>query len=98
MHKLVLALSLAMAVASPFMQIKSLDQFPVNSDDLEIQIICCLCLVGITLVLAGMALLAPRLMRERRIPPISGDEAFDWSTVVERTAMGSPPLGGPLRI
>ena len=51
-YQVVLFLLLAMVIISPLMQINSPDQFPIAGDDLEIQIICGLCGVGIFLVLA----------------------------------------------
>ena len=53
-YQIVLFLLLAMVVISPFMQISSPDQFPIAGDDLEIQIICGLCGIGILLILARL--------------------------------------------
>src|SRR5947209_18621787 len=50
--QIVLILLLLMAVLSPFMQLSSFDQFPAAGDDLETQIICGLCGIGILLALA----------------------------------------------
>ena len=52
--QIVLILLLLMAVLSPLMQLGQLDQFPVAGDDLETQIICGLCGIGILLVLARL--------------------------------------------
>ena len=52
--QIVLILLLMMAVLSPLMQLGQLDQFPVAGDDLETQIICGLCGIGILLVLARL--------------------------------------------
>ncbi len=54
LRKLVLILMLVMAVASPFMQLDSWDKFPVATDDLELQIIMNLCMLGMFFVLAGI--------------------------------------------
>ena len=59
--QIVLILLLLMAVVSPFMQLGQLDQFPVAGDDLETQIICGLCGIGILLVLAGILQLVQNL-------------------------------------
>ena len=39
-----------MVVATPFLQVDSLDQFPVSTDDFEAQLTCTLCLLGMFLV------------------------------------------------
>ena len=52
LRKLVLVLMLAMAVASPFMQLDSWDMFPTATDDLELRIIMNLCVLGMFFVLA----------------------------------------------
>ena len=59
--QIVLILLLLMAVLSPLMQLNSFDQFPVAGDDLETQIICVLCGIGILLVLAGILQLVQNL-------------------------------------
>jgi len=58
--QIVLVLLLLMAVFSPFMQLYSPDQFPIAGDDIETQIICGLCGIGILLVLARILQLVQR--------------------------------------
>lgn len=54
--KLVLILMLAMAVASPFMQLDSWDKFPVATGDIELQMIMNLCVLGMFFVFARILL------------------------------------------
>ncbi len=56
LRKLVLILMLVMAVVSPFMQLDSWDKFPVATDDIELQMIMNLCMLGMFFVLAGVLL------------------------------------------
>lgn len=64
LRKLVLILMLLMAVASPFMQLDSWDKFPVATDDIELQMIMNLCMLGMFFVLAGVLFkLFPILLR-----------------------------------
>jgi hypothetical protein len=59
LRKTVLALIMVMALLSPYMQLDSWDNFPVSTDDLELQIIFAMCLSGMFLVFVGIAKLLP---------------------------------------
>jgi hypothetical protein len=63
LRKLVLFLMAAMVVLSPFMQLDSWDNFPVSTDDIELQLTFGLCLIGMFLVFVGVAKLLPDLIR-----------------------------------
>jgi hypothetical protein len=54
--KLVLILTVLMAVASPFMQLDSWDKFPVATGDIELQMIMNLCVLGMFFVFARILL------------------------------------------
>jgi len=49
--RVVLLLLLFVAALTPLMQLNSLDQFPISSDDIECQVTFCLCSIGMVLVL-----------------------------------------------
>ncbi|HST77231.1 MAG TPA: hypothetical protein VLN58_01945 [Verrucomicrobiae bacterium] len=61
-RKLVLFLMAAMVLLSPFMQLDSWDNFPRSTDDIELQIIFGLCLIGMFLVFVGVAKLLPEMI------------------------------------
>ena len=61
--QVVLVLIVAMILLSPFAQLDSWDSFPAGSDDLESQIICGLCGIGIIFVLAQILSLIPGFSR-----------------------------------
>src|SRR5436309_15894270 len=94
--QVVLVLLLLMAVFSPFMQISSPDQFPIAGDDLETQIICGLCGIGILLVLARILQLVQKLGRSSFVIPPRAMR----SRAVEESAYEpiSPHLILPLRL
>jgi hypothetical protein len=50
-YRVVLLLLLLVAALTPLMQLDSLDQFPISSDDIECQVTFCLCSIGMVLVL-----------------------------------------------
>jgi hypothetical protein len=62
-RKLVLFLIAATVLLSPFMQFNSWDNFPVSTDDIELQMTFGLCLIGMFLVFVGVAKLLPDLIR-----------------------------------
>jgi hypothetical protein len=97
-QKCVLVLMLIMAVASPFLQIDSLDRFPVNTDDFELQVICCLCMLGMFLVFTAFITLAPLLRLADFSPPLPDGKG--WRPVADNisTDSASPPFAVPLRI
>ncbi|SRR6266849_1718655 len=61
--QLILLLLLLMAVISPLLQLDSWDRFPVSSDDIECQVTCCLCSIGMLLSFAAMLKLVQVLRR-----------------------------------
>lgn len=62
LRKIVLVLMMAMVLLSPFMQLDSWDNFPTSTDDLELQIIFGLCIIGMFLVFAGILHLLPSFL------------------------------------
>ena len=62
LRQLVLFLIAAMVLFSPFMQLDSLDNFPRSTDDIELQMIFALALIGMFLVFVGVAKLLPDLI------------------------------------
>jgi hypothetical protein len=63
LRKTVLLLMMAITVLSPFMQLDSWDNFPTSTDDLELQIIFGLCIIGMFLVFVGVATLLPQIFQ-----------------------------------
>jgi hypothetical protein len=93
--KLVLVLMVVMILFSPFMQLDSLDKFPVATGDFEFEVICILFETGMFFVFAGLlALLFPGLLRSGFMQPlltffkISEDPAAPAATLLCFT----PPL------
>lgn len=71
LRKLVLILLVAMAVATPFMQLDSWDSFPVATDDLEMLLVLNLCLIGMFFAFAGILIkLFPTFFRSPLVLPI----------------------------
>jgi hypothetical protein len=62
LRQLVLLLMAVMVFLSPFMQLDSLDNFPRSTDDIELQMIFALALIGMFLVFVGVATLLPELI------------------------------------
>jgi hypothetical protein len=69
MPKIVLTLIVLMAVLSPFMQLDSLDNFPVATGDIEMHLISVLFETGMFFVFAGILKLFPRLLCTNVQPP-----------------------------
>ena len=69
MPKIVLVLIVLMAVFSPFMQLDSLDNFPVATGDIEMHIISVLFETGMFFVFAGILKLFPKLLCTNVRPP-----------------------------
>ena len=69
MPKIVLILIVLMAVLSPFMQLDSLDNFPVATGDMESHLISVLFETGMFFVFAGILNLFPRLFCMNIQPP-----------------------------
>jgi hypothetical protein len=67
--KIVLILIVLMAVFSPFMQLDSLDNFPVATGDMESHLISVLFETGMFFVFAGILKLFPRLLCMNVQPP-----------------------------
>ena len=92
--KLVLALMVMMILFSPFMQLDSLDNFPVSTGDIELTIISILFETGMFFVFCGLLSLFPAWMRAGfMLPPLSFARAT-IETVVPQTELFSftPPL------
>ena len=61
---------LLMAVLTPVMQLDSWDKFPVSSDDIELAVTLCLCILGMGLVFTTILKLVPTLLLSQfHVPP-----------------------------
>ena len=69
MPKIVLVLIVLMAVLSPFMQLDSLDDFPVATGDMESHLISVLFETGMFFVIAGILKLFPQILCTNVQPP-----------------------------
>lgn len=69
MPQIVLALIVLMAVFSPFMQLDSLDDFPIGTGDIEMHVISVLFETGMFFVIAGILKLFPKLHCTNVRPP-----------------------------
>ncbi|HEV7673382.1 MAG TPA: hypothetical protein VGQ12_02510 [Candidatus Angelobacter sp.] len=69
MPKIVLVLIVLMAVCSPFMQLDSLDDFPIGTGDIEMHLISVLFETGMFFVFAGILQLFPKLLSTNVQPP-----------------------------
>jgi len=63
LHQLLLTALVSMVVLTPFLQIDSLDKFPVSSDDFELQVTCFLSILGMLLVCARILKIVPQALR-----------------------------------
>lgn len=63
LHQLLLIALLSMMLLTPFLQIDSLDKFPVSTDDFEVQVTCCLSILGMLLVCARILKIIPQALR-----------------------------------
>lgn len=94
LRKIVLLLIGAMTLLSPFMQLDSWDAFPRSTDDLELQLIFALCLIGMFLVFVGVAELLPTLfgavLRGHAVATHMPD--CEPSTPLTAFSLLSPPL------
>jgi hypothetical protein len=94
--KLVLALMVVMVLFSPFMQLDSLDNFPVSTGDIELTIISILFETGMFFVFCGILSLFPALMRAGfMLPPLSFARATLEMVLPETEFFSFTP---PLRI
>ncbi len=96
LRKIVLVLMMVMILLSPFMQLDSWDNFPVSTDDIELQLMFGLCLIGMFLVFVGVAKLLPELIRSAYVGPAVALHPVE----VEAGCAGSMSsvLSPPLRI
>lgn len=94
LRKTVLLLMMAITVLSPFMQLDSWDNFPTSTDDLELQIIFGLCIIGMFLVFVGVAKLLPQILQFLFLLPAKAIHWVDLITVKPLSAgvVFSPPL------
>ena len=94
LRQLVLFLMAVMVLFSPFMQLDSLDNFPRSTDDIELQMIFALALIGMFLVFVGVASLLPELIRAAfRGPMITLHTVeFEMAGAGFASAVLSPPL------
>lgn len=95
-RKLVLFLMAAMVLLSPFMQLDSWDNFPRSTDDIELQIIFGLCLIGMFLVFVGVAKLLPEMIRSAFVGLSVLLHLVEFQSVA--TGSVSSVLSPPLRI
>ncbi len=94
--KLVLALMVVMILLSPFMQLDSLDNFPVSTGDIELTIISILFETGMFFVFCGILSLFPALLRGGfMLPPLTFARATLEAKVPESEFFSFTP---PLRI
>jgi len=94
LRKTVLLLMMAITVLSPFMQLDSWDNFPTSTDDLELQIIFGLCIIGMFLVFVGVVKLLPQIFQFLFRLPATAIHWIDLITVKPLNAGVdfSPPL------
>lgn len=95
LRKIVLLLMMAITVLSPFMQLDSWDNFPTSTDDLELQIIFGLCIIGMFLVFVGVAKLLPQLLQFLFLLPATASLHWDDLFIMKPNGAGvvfSPPL------
>lgn len=95
LRKLVLILLVGMAVASPFMQLDSWDMFPVATDDIELQIILNLCLIGMFFAFAGILVqLFPAFLRSPFVLPLFSSHRHEVEAAAPDSVLFgfSPPL------
>jgi hypothetical protein len=94
LRKIVLVLMMAITVLSPFMQLDSWDNFPTSTDDLELQIIFGLCIIGMFLVFVGVVKLLPQILQFLLLLPA---KAIHWADLITVKPLSSgivfsPPL------
>lgn len=94
--KIVLILIVLMAVLSPFMQLDSLDNFPVATGDMESHLISVLFETGMFFVFAGILKLFPQLLCTNFQPPSMIFAGFSHDLAPVQSASCS--FAVPLRI
>jgi hypothetical protein len=94
LRKIVLMLMMAMILLSPFMQLDSWDNFPTSTDDLELQLIFGLCLIGMFLVFVGVAKLLPQLISSAFLAPSLTSDLVEFEAISPKTVLSAftPPL------
>jgi hypothetical protein len=94
LRKIVLLLMMAITVLSPFMQLDSWDNFPTSTDDLELQIIFGLCIIGMFLVFVGVVKILPQILQFLLLLPAKSIHWVDLITVnpLDASVVFSPPL------
>jgi hypothetical protein len=92
--KIVLTLMVVMILFSPFMQLDSLDSFPVATGDIEFEIIAVLFEIGMFFVFTGIIALFPGLLRSGFLLPSVTLARITHDTAVPDTELFSftPPL------
>jgi hypothetical protein len=77
-YRVVLLSLLFVAALTPLMQLNSLDQFPISSDDIECQVTFCLCSIGMVLVVTQILQFVAGLVRLTRplVALISAESLF----------------------
>lgn len=91
----VLVLMVLLTVVAPFTEQSGFDQFPVAGNDFELELICCLCFIGMFLILS----LWLRLLVSPALKVFEGPR--ETARMVPHTALCSDlpsPLLLPLRI
>jgi hypothetical protein len=96
LRKLVLLLMMAMILLSPFMQLDSWDNFPVSTDDIELQLMFGLCLIGMFLVFVGVAKLLPIMMSAAFLAPSPSSRLVEFEAISPKAVLFAFSL--PLRI
>jgi len=94
--KIVLLLIVLMAVFSPFMQLDSLDNFPVATGDIEMHLISVLFETGMFFVFAGILKLFPKLLCTNVTPPCMIFSGFSRDAAPLQSGFSS--FAVPLRI
>jgi hypothetical protein len=94
--QIVVFLLLGMAFLSPFLQMNSMDEFPIKGDDFEIWVICGLCGIGIVLLLSEILKIVPSWSSFR----LPATESSSHGPAVDcfSSENASFPLVVPLRI
>jgi hypothetical protein len=96
MPKIVLSLIVLMAILSPFMQLDSLDDFPIGTGDIEMHIISVLFETGMFFVIAGILQLFPKLFCTNVRPPAVIFSGFSHDIAPQQSVFFS--FAAPLRI
>jgi hypothetical protein len=97
LHQLVLVLLSATLVLLPYTEHAcNWDKFPTASNDLELQVVCCLCAIGMFLVFAHRSKFALEGFRPACIHEPSSVQGFRESRTQSQPRQSNPLI--PLRI